>query len=107
MANHIKVNDKTINVGDLVKIDYRFKEGEKLKEQIFRGILIAIKGSSKNRMITVRKISRSGIGVERIFSMNSPFLANISVVKKGNARKAKLYYIRKKSESEIRQRLYQ
>lgn len=106
MANQIKVKNETIHIGDTIKVAYKFKEGEKLKEQIFRGILIAIKGSHNNRMITVRKMTKSGVGVERIFPVDSPFLSSVAVVKKGNVRRAKLYFIRHIPESVIRQRVY-
>ncbi len=104
MANSLTVKDKTIHVGDMLKIYYKFKEKDKLKQQIFSGILIAIKGSGLNKMFTVRKGTKDKVGVERIFPMNSPYIDKIVIVKKGKVRRAKLYFIRNLSEGELRQR---
>lgn len=106
MANRVTIKETTISVGDMIKIHYQFREGEKIKTQIFRGILMAIRGSGKNRMITVRKQSKAKIGVERIFSVNSPFLKKVELIKKGRVRRAKIYFIREMSESEIRRRIF-
>lgn len=106
MANSLTFKETTVHVGDQIKVYYKFKEGEKLKEQIFSGILMAIKGEGNNRMITVRKISKAGIGVERIFPINSPFFNKVVLVRKGRVRKAKIYFIRNWSETEIRRRIF-
>ncbi len=65
-----------------------------IKTQAFKGVVIAIKGSGKDRMITVRKIGANGIGVEKIFPMFSPVVVRIEVVKQGKPRRSKLYYLR-------------
>ena len=118
MANSItwsgKDGDKELktelHAGDLVRVHYKLIEREKVagktkrevKEetreriQIFEGILIAIKGSGANAMITVRKIGVGAIGIERIFPLVSPWIRNIEVKKQGNVRRAKLYYLRGK-----------
>jgi large subunit ribosomal protein L19 len=107
VANQIKYNDKTLNIGDTISLHYLIKEGDKERVQIFKGILIKIKGATpENKMITVRKISRSGIGVERIIPLASPFLKDIKVIKKTKYSRAKAYFIRNLSESEIKRRLY-
>lgn len=106
MANSLTIKDKIVHVGDLIKVYYKFKEGEKFKEQIFNGILMAIKGSGNNKMFTVRKGTKDKIGVERIFPVNSPYIQKLSIVKKGKVRRAKIYFIRNLSESELRQRLF-
>lgn len=79
--------------GDTISVAYRIKEGDKERIQVFRGDVIKIVGEGDNRRFTVRKIS-SGVGVERIFPLNSPFIDEITVHKRGRVRRAKLYYLR-------------
>ncbi len=105
MANHLNLHNITMNVGDTVAIHLSFKEGDKTKDQIFQGILIAIKGMGKNVMFTVRKVGKDAIGIERIFPSISPFISKIEVIKKGVVRRAKLYFIRGRSEQELRDTL--
>ena len=107
MANAVTYKDLTIHVGDTIGVNYTFKEANKSRQQLFSGILIRVKGNSpENRMITVRKISKSGIGVERIFPLASPLIADISVEKKSNFSKAKSYFIRELSVKRLNKRLY-
>lgn len=108
MANSFIFNDKTYKVGDMIDVDYKIKEADKERLQKFKGILIKIKGANnENRMITVRKMSNSGIGVERIIPISSPYIAGIKLVRKSNYQKAKLYFVRNLSDQELRTRLYQ
>ena len=79
--------------GDTIDVSYKIIEGSKERIQIFRGNVIQIKGSGISKTFTVRKISH-GIGVERIFPFNSPAIAGIKNLKKGNVRRARLYYLR-------------
>lgn len=79
--------------GDTVAVSYRIIEGSKERVQIFRGDVIQIKGSGVSKTFTVRKISH-GVGVERIFPFNSPAIASVKNLKKGNVRRARLYYLR-------------
>ncbi|MBN2049324.1 MAG: 50S ribosomal protein L19 [Spirochaetales bacterium] len=79
--------------GDTVKVNYRIVEGQNQRIQAFEGICIAIKNSGLRRTFTVRKISY-GVGVERIFPLNSPRIESIEVVRRGRVRRAKLYYLR-------------
>ena len=79
--------------GDTVTVAYRIKEGNKERIQQYRGVVIKINGQGDKKRFTVRKIS-DGIGVERIFPMESPFIESISVMKRGKVRRAKLYYLR-------------
>jgi large subunit ribosomal protein L19 len=79
--------------GDTVRVSVRVKEGDKERLQAFEGVCIARRGSGVSATFTVRKIS-SGIGVERIFPLHSPMLADISVVRRGRVRRAKLFYLR-------------
>lgn len=108
MANSFNLNDNLYTVGDMITVDYKIIEGEnKERIQQFQGILTSIKGTSPERkMITVRKVSKSGIGVERIIPVTSPFIAKITLEKKSNNQKAKLYYLQNLSDQELRQKLF-
>ena len=79
--------------GDTIDVSYKIIEGSKERIQLFRGDVIQIKGTGTNKTFTVRKISH-GVGVERIFPFNSPAIAGIKNLKKGNVRRARLYYLR-------------
>jgi large subunit ribosomal protein L19 len=79
--------------GDTVRVLYRVKEGEKERVQAFEGVVLGRRGGGMSETFMVRKIS-SGVGVERVFPLNSPFIAGIEVVRRGRVRRAKLYYLR-------------
>ncbi len=83
------------NVGDTVRVHTRVKEGGKERVQIFEGIVIAKNGSGINESFTVRKISYN-VGVERVFPLHSPLITKIDIKRKGDVRRAKLYYIRER-----------
>ena len=87
--------------GDTIVISYKIIEGNKERIQDFRGDVINIRGEGKNKTFTVRKVS-SGIGVERIFPISSPNIAEIKVIKKGKVRRAKLFYLRDLSGKKAR-----
>jgi len=107
MANSIKYNDLNLNIGDTISISYKIKEGDKERQQLFKGILIKVRGADPvNRMITVRKISKSGIGVERIIPLASANIASIKIDKKSDYRKAKLYFVRNLTDTQLRHKLY-
>lgn len=107
MAHSIKYKDETYSVGDTIKVNYRIKEGEKERVQLFEGILIKINGNSEsNRMVTIRKISKSGIGVERIIPLSSPFIESIKLGRKSRYNKAKLYFLQNLSDQQLRRKLY-
>lgn len=82
--------------GDTLRVSVRVREGEKERLQAFEGVCIGRRGAGLSESFTVRKVS-SGIGVERIFPLHSPNLAEIKVVRLGRVRRAKLYYLRKLS----------
>jgi large subunit ribosomal protein L19 len=90
---HMKGNPPQFNVGDTVKVFSKVKEGEKERLQGFEGVVIAVKGGGVSKTFMVRKIVQ-GIGVERTFLLHSPKLDSVKVLKKGNPRRAKLYYLR-------------
>ncbi len=95
-----KITEKQMNpnipefrVGDTVRVDVKIVEGKRERIQAFEGIVIARKGGGISETFTVRKVSY-GVGVERIFPLHSPKIANITVVKKGKVRRAKLTFLR-------------
>ncbi len=79
--------------GDTITVAYRIKEGNKERIQQYRGVVIKINGNGDKKRFTVRKIS-DGVGGERIFPLESPFIESITVNKLGKVRRAKLYYLR-------------
>lgn len=91
----IKTDIPVFHVGDSVDVHVRIKEGDKERIQIFSGICIARKGGGLRETFTVRRIVE-GEGVERIFPLHSPRIAQIEVVRRGDARRAKLYYLRER-----------
>jgi len=83
------------NVGDTVRVHAIVKEGGKERVQVFEGIVIAKNGGGINETFTVRKVSY-GVGVERVFPLHSPLIKKIEVKRKGDVRRAKLYYLRER-----------
>ena len=96
----------SFKVGDTVKVHFKIIEGKTERIQIYEGLVICFKGSGVRRTFTVRKNSY-GVGVERIFPVNSPRIAKIEVVRNGKVRRSKLYYIREKigKDARIKERL--
>lgn len=88
-------------VGDTVKVSVKIKEGDKERIQAYTGIVIARKGGGASETFTVRRIS-FGEGVERIFCVHSPNIAKIEVEESGQVRRAKLYYLRKRTGKNAR-----
>jgi large subunit ribosomal protein L19 len=82
--------------GDEVKVHVKVIEGNKERVQVFQGNVIAIQGSGVAESYTVRKVSY-GVGVERTFPMHAPTVAKLEVVRRGDVRRAKLYYLRERS----------
>lgn len=95
-AKSEKVTNKeqTLTIGDLVLVHQKIYEEEKTRLQVFEGILIAIKNRGTNKSITVRKMSYDKVAVERIWPLDSPHIDHIDVKKKGDERRAKLYFTR-------------
>ncbi|MCC7302715.1 MAG: 50S ribosomal protein L19 [Bacteroidia bacterium] len=91
--NFPKIGKAEFKAGDTVNVHYKIKEGDKERIQQFSGVVIQIKGHGSSRTFTVRKIS-NGVGVERIFPLNSPYVEKVEVSKRGDVRRARLFYLR-------------
>ena len=87
--------------GDTVVVNVNVVEGERKRVQAYEGVVIAKKNRGLNSSFTVRKIS-SGVGVERTFQSHSPLIASIEVKRRGDVRRAKLYYLRERSGKSAR-----
>jgi len=92
----IKENQPKFEVGDTVRVSVRIKEGDKERIQAFEGTVIAKKHGGIAETFTVRRTSY-GVGVERVFPVNSPFVENVEVVRRGKVRRAKLFYLRSRT----------
>ncbi len=93
--DHMRYDIPEFRAGDTVNVYIRLIEGEKERIQIFKGIVIRVRGSGTNRTFTVRKVS-SGIGVERTFPIHSPSIEKIEVVDRGKVRQSRIYYLRER-----------
>ena len=101
-ANEKVASYPKFKAGDTVTVTYRIKEGDKERLQKFRGVIIQIKGASPaTKTFTIRKIS-NGIGVERIFPFQSPFIESIEINKVGKVRRARIFYLRELSGKKAR-----
>ena len=89
----MKAEVPNIEIGDTIKIDVNIREGERERIQVFEGTVIARKGSGVSETFTVRRVSY-GVGVERVFPIHSPNVKGVKLVRKGDVRRAKLYYLR-------------
>lgn len=89
---HIKTDHPAIYIGDTVSAHLRIVEGDKERTQVFTGVLISHSGRGINEMIVLRKLVDE-VGVERIIPINSPMIAKLEVVRRGDSRRAKLYYL--------------
>ena len=91
-----KENALLFRVGDTVVVHFEIMEGKTKRSQKYEGVVISIKGEGVRKTFTVRKISY-GVGVERVFPINSPFVEKVEVVRKGRVRRAKLTYLRNRT----------
>lgn len=89
----IREDKLEFSVGDTVRVHVRIKEGERQRVQVFEGTVIAKQHGGIEETFTVRRLSY-GVGVERVFPINSPNVEKIEVVRRGKTRRAKLYYLR-------------
>ena len=92
-SEQIRTDLPELRIGDTVKVYLKVKEGNRERIQMFEGTLIAKKNGGISETITVRRIA-SGVGVEKVFPVNSPNIDRIEVVRHGKVRRAKLYYLR-------------
>ena len=91
--NHTRDDHPEFRTGDTVRVHVRIKEGDKERVQVFQGDVISRRGGGTGASFTVRKVS-GGIGVERVFPLQSPNLAKIEHIRSGVVRRKKLYYLR-------------
>jgi len=94
-------NFPEFNSGDTITVHYKIKEGSKERIQQFRGVVLQRRGSGISETFTVRKIS-GNIGVERIFPVASPFIEQIDINKRGNVRRARIFYLRGRTGKKAR-----
>ena len=104
--SQLKEDIPSFRPGDTVSVSVKVKDGERTRLQAFEGVVMSVRNSGLNSSFIVRKIS-SGIGVERTFQLHSPLIDSITVKRKGDVRKAKLFYLRERSgkSARIKERL--
>ncbi len=102
----LKADKPSFEIGDTVRVDVKIREGERERIQAFEGTVIAKHGSGVSETFTVRRVSY-GVGVERVFPVNSPNVAAVKVVRRGKVRRAKLYYLRNRvgKASKVKERI--
>lgn len=93
-VNENKTAHPEFGAGDTISVHYRITEGNKERIQVFRGVVIQVKGTGVTKTFTIRKMS-GNIGVERIIPINSPFIKQIDINKRGKVRRARIYYFKK------------
>ncbi len=98
---HVREDVPAFRAGDTVKVHVRVVEGGRERVQMFEGVVIARNGEGARASFTVRKIS-FGVGVERVFPVHAPIIAKIEVVRKGDVRRSKLYYLRDRAGKSAR-----
>ena len=105
-TKQLKEDTPDFRPGDTVAVSVKVKEGDRVRLQVFEGVVMGIKNAGLNSSFIVRKIS-SGIGVERTFQLHSPMIESILVKRKGDVRQAKLFYLRERSgkSARIKERL--
>ncbi len=92
-ADSLKTEPASFEIGDVVRVDVKIREGDRERIQAFEGTVIARKGEGVGETFTVRRVSY-GIGVERVFPLHSPNVADVKVIRHGKIRRSKLYYLR-------------
>ncbi len=94
-AEQLRESDLVFNVGDTVKVYGKIKEGTRSRIQVYEGTVLKKQGGSNRATFTVRKVS-GGIGVEKTWPMHSPNVEKVEVIRRGKARRAKLFYLRER-----------
>ncbi len=92
-AEQLKSDLPLMDIGDTINVHARIVEGDKERIQVYQGVLISRKGRGINEMVTVRRVV-DDVGIERTWPINSPLIAKFEVVRRGDARRAKLYFLR-------------
>lgn len=92
-AGCIKSELPVLNIGDVIRVHVKIKEGERSRIQAFEGTLIAKKHGGISETFTVRRVAH-GCGVERVFPVHSPNIDKVEIIRKGRVRRSKLYYLR-------------
>ena len=100
-SKYLKTDLPDFRPGDNIRVHVKIKEGDKERIQVFQGDVIARKGKGISGTFTVRKLS-AGVGVERIFPLHSPNITKIQVMRQGDVRRSKLYYLRDKQGKKAR-----
>ncbi len=93
VADQLKVDPASFEIGDTVKVHQKVKEGTRVRIQVYQGIVIARKHGGVRESFTVRKIT-DNVGIEKVFPLHSPTIDKIEVVRHGKIRRAKLYFLR-------------
>ncbi len=91
--SQLKADPPVVEIGDMVRVHVRIKEGTRERVQVFEGLVIAKKHGGISETFTVRRVSY-GIGVEKVFPVHAPNIARVEVMRHGRVRRAKLYYLR-------------
>ncbi|MFZ4575369.1 MAG: 50S ribosomal protein L19 [Phycisphaerales bacterium] len=94
-AESLRKSTIPFQVGDTINVSFLIVEGDKKREQVFQGVVLARTGRGITEMVTIRKVV-DGVGVERIFPLSSPLVGDIEMVRRGDSRRAKLYFLRKR-----------
>lgn len=93
---YLKADLPEVNPGDTVKVMVRIREGNKERLQGYEGVVIKLAGAGVSKTVTVRRVFQ-GVGVERVFLLHSPKVESIKVLRRGDVRRAKLYYLRQRT----------
>ncbi|HET7713530.1 MAG TPA: 50S ribosomal protein L19 [Patescibacteria group bacterium] len=93
--------EQNFRSGDSVRVHAKIKEGNRERIQIFEGTVLAVRGRGENATFTVRRIGAGGVGIERIWPVNSSSIAKIEVKKQGHFRRSKIFFIRDVSTKEL------
>ena len=100
-APHLKTEIPEFKSGDTVRVHVQVVEGDKVRNQLFQGVVISRRGGGLSETFIVRKVT-DGVGVERIFPVHSPSISKLEVIQRGRVRRAKLFYLRERTGKHAR-----
>ena len=100
-APHLKTEIPEFKSGDTVRVHVQVVEGDKVRNQLFQGVVISRRGAGLSETFIVRKVT-DGVGVERIFPVHSPSISKLEVIQRGRVRRAKLFYLRERTGKHAR-----